>query len=270
MSRRRPRRAAQRRVDVRVREPLPVAAGVGDLRLEPWHRRWVRRQRVEGLVVGEDHDHVRARIRRAGGAPSPGRGRPRRARRPRAARHRSAAGEPAPVGLRPSGASRRSRPGTGGPSRARRSRRRSSSSPARARSSIRSSTSNPFARNSRIHSPYVQLELGRAEAVLLERVAEHAEVVAAQLVAGRVIALAPGEPDQRARHVEDEAAARAQQPCGLRHRAMRIGERHHAVIAEDQVEAPVAERDALAVGLARRAGARRSPPCAAARAASCA
>ena len=78
------------------------------------------------------------------------------------------------------------------------------------------------------------------------------EVVQSHLPPRRQFVVAPGNPHPRCRAVEDEQAPRTEDSRDLRDREEGIGEPHDPVIAEDQVEALVGERDPLAVGLHHR------------------
>ena len=146
------------------------------------------------------------------------------------------------------GGARWTRPASAGPRRVPRRRGSARGVVAGVRGSMRSSTTSPFARNSRIHSPYGSWN---DDLVVLDPV--HPEVVEDEAVADRPRAPErPADGLDRRVVVEREQAAGAEQPCRLRDRPVRVGEGHRPVVAEDDVERRVGERDGLGAAVDQR------------------
>ena len=150
--------------------------------------------------------------------------------------------------VRPDAAARCIRTASAAPTPARRRRDSCWTASAGGRGSMRSSTTKPLARNSRIHSPYGSWNV--VDVALVDGV--HPEIVEDEPVAGVLVVGRPGERLDRRGVAEREQAAGTKQPRDLGHGPVGVGERHRAVVAEDDVERRVRERHVFGAGLDER------------------
>ena len=119
------------------------------------------------------------------------------------------------------------------------------------RSSMSSSMTKSFARSSRIQSPWPRWNSTVGSSGHVE--AMHPEVVAQQSIRCRDIVLVGcAEHQERAVAEEDELASRPQQTGGLGDPDIRVGPDRGAVLADDEVERPGAQRDLFASGTDER------------------